>query len=72
MSVMCGCTIEQAGCEVGRQLLIDAYCGKEVIESPLFLLRPFEERDAIWNAYHAVVRAYLQHCGSFQVQQPVR
>ena len=63
MSVTCGCTVEQEGCDVGRQLLIDAYCGKELIESPQFLLRPQPEREAIWQMYNEVVRAYMQHCG---------
>ncbi len=69
MSSACGCTIEQEGCELGRQLLIDAYCGKELIESPLFLLRPLQEREAIWQTYHEVVEAYMQHCGYAPLNQ---
>lgn len=34
-------------------------------ESPLFLLRPQQEREEIWQMYNEVVRAYMHHCGYF-------
>ena len=65
----CGCTPQWPVCAVGRALCIEAWCGSEVIESPSFVRRPLEEREAIWQDYMRVVDAYLRHCEYMPVAQ---
>ena len=61
--VPCGCTPQEYACEEGKRLCIDAWCGKELIEGPLFLSRSQQEREEIWQHYQEAVEAYLRHCG---------
>jgi hypothetical protein len=59
----CGCGPSGYGCEVGKQLAIDVFCGYSLIQSPLFPSRPLLERETIWQQYRQAVDAYLRHCG---------
>lgn len=59
----CSCSPQGYGCEIGKQLVIDAFCGCALIESPRFVSRSQDEREAIWQQYQQAVDAYLRHCG---------
>ncbi len=59
----CGCTPQQWVCQMGKELFVSAWCGAEIIASPLFPTYPQEEREVVWALYQEAVGRYLRHCG---------